>query len=125
MEDGGTGGRRAQEDVKKEEALVRGSEEEPTKKTPPPSHFKPAGTIEFRIGADTLPCGGAENDTGHRAAGAGLHPVLEVLADPGLVAQVVMGVEAALQSSPGCPIPREADFLEPKGEQVAEWPGQG
>ena len=53
MEDGGTGGRRAQEDVKKEEALVRGSEEEPTKKTPPPSHFKPAGTIEFRIGADT------------------------------------------------------------------------
>ena len=53
MEDGGTGGRRAQEDVKKEEALVRGSEEEPTKKTPPPSHFKPAGTIEFRIGADS------------------------------------------------------------------------
>jgi hypothetical protein len=41
--------------VKKEEALVRGSEEEPTKKTPPPSHFKPAGTIEFRIGADRPP----------------------------------------------------------------------
>ena len=59
-------------------------------------HFKPAGTIEFGIGADTFPCSGAENDTGHRAAGAGLDPVLEVLADPGLVAEVVMGVEAAV-----------------------------
>ena len=83
------------------------------------------GPADPPVTRGTVPCGGAEHDTGHRAAGAGLHPALEVLADPGLVAEVVMGVEAALQSSPGCPIPREADFLEPKGEQVAEWPGQG
>ena len=48
-----SGGSRAQEDVKKEEALARGSEEEAHKNRPPPSHFKPAGTIEFRIGADS------------------------------------------------------------------------
>jgi len=45
------------------------------------------------------------------SARLGLHPILEVLTDPRLIPQVVIRMEAAFQSGPGCTILGVADFL--------------
>lgn len=67
-----------------------------------------------------LPGGGPEDDAGQRAARAGPHPILEVLADAGLVAEVVMPMEAVLQPGPGCALPGVADLVDVQRQQVAE-----
>lgn len=66
MEDGNDGRGSAEEDVKKEEALVRRSEEEVLKNMDPASHFKPAETIEFRNGTDSVGARGLQMATVRR-----------------------------------------------------------
>ncbi|MFM8421138.1 MAG: hypothetical protein ACKOEQ_13565 [Verrucomicrobiota bacterium] len=52
--------------MKKEEALVRRSEEEVLKNMDPASHFKPAETIEFRNGTDSVGARGLQMATVRR-----------------------------------------------------------